>query len=407
MFVRTRFQCGSLRLRKRERGSDVWEFRYYETNPEGKRIRQSVILGEQALYRTEDDARKATQALLMRLNDEAPREEMVSPTFGALLDRYIEHELPERHSTRSSHLSNIRKHIRPRWGDQPVNKLKPMAMEQWLRDLPLAPKSKVHIRSLMHLVLKCAERWGIIEIGKNPVTLVRVKNASKRLKRPQILEVGQFFEMLKHLAEPYRTMVMVAQCTGLRISEILGLQWGDFNFEDHTFMVQRSSVGGRIDAVKTEYSKDYVPLDLRLEKLLLLWRSFSTYSKDGDWVFANPQTGKPYHQESLKKRQLRRVAELIGLPERNRVAYLPPHLPFVARRDGRSDEGAAGVDASCLNPNDDERLRKGDDRLETQSQQPGCRAGVWRNTRRKKGGLKHHSPSMKKDCQEGQFPIGG
>jgi integrase len=62
-----------------------------------------------------------------------------------------------------------------------------MAMEQWLRDLPLAPKSKVHIRSLMHLVLKCAERWGIIEIGKNPVTLVRVKNASKRLKRKRVV----------------------------------------------------------------------------------------------------------------------------------------------------------------------------------------------------------------------------
>jgi integrase len=92
MFVRTRFQYGSLRLRKRERSTDVWEFRYYETSPVGKRIRQSVILGDQALYRTEADARKATQALLMRLNDEAPRAEMEAPTFGALLDRYIEHE---------------------------------------------------------------------------------------------------------------------------------------------------------------------------------------------------------------------------------------------------------------------------------------------------------------------------
>jgi integrase len=69
--------------------------------------------------------------------------------------------------------------------------------------------------------------------------------------------------MLKHLPEPYRTMVMVAQCMGLRISEILGLRWGDFDFEAHTFMVQRL-VGGRVDAVKTEYSKDYVPLDPRL-----------------------------------------------------------------------------------------------------------------------------------------------
>ena len=57
-------------------------------------------------------------------------------------------------------------------------------MEQWLRDLPLAPKSKTHIRGLMHFVRKGAERWGVIEIGKNPVALVRVKDASKRLKRP-------------------------------------------------------------------------------------------------------------------------------------------------------------------------------------------------------------------------------
>ena len=242
--------------------------------------RQSVILGEQALYRTEADARKATQALLMRLNDEAPRAEMEAPTFGALLDRYIEHELPERHSTRSSHLSNIRKHIRPRWGEQPVNKLKPMAMEQWLRDLPLAPKSKVHIRSLMHLVLKCAERWGSYRNRQEPRhsgARQECKQAAEAAPNPRSGAVLRDCSSISR--EPYRTMVMVAQCTGLRISEILGLQWGDFNFEDHTFLVQRSSVGGRIDEVKTEYSKDYVPLDPRLEELLLRWRSFSTFSK--------------------------------------------------------------------------------------------------------------------------------
>jgi integrase len=109
MFVRTRFEDGSLRLRKRERGSDVWEFRFYETNPEGKRLRRSVILRDRDLYPTAAHARRATQALLMRLNDESPRAEMEAPTFGALLDRYIEYELSERYSTRKSHLSNIRK----------------------------------------------------------------------------------------------------------------------------------------------------------------------------------------------------------------------------------------------------------------------------------------------------------
>jgi integrase len=42
-------------------------------------------------------------------------------------------------------------------------------------------------------------------------------------------------------------MVMVAQGTGLRIGEILSLQRGDFNFEAHTFLVQHSVVGGRLD----------------------------------------------------------------------------------------------------------------------------------------------------------------
>jgi len=315
LFVRTRYQYGSLRLRKRERGPDVWEFRYYETDSQGERKRQSVILGDRNLYVTETQARKATQALLLRLNEESPRAEVEAATFGALLDRYVEKELSERYSTRKSHLSNIRVHIRPRWGEYPVDKMKPMAMEQWLHDLPLAPKSKTHVRGIMHLVFKCAERWGIVELGKNPVSLVRVKNASKRLKRPRVLDVAEYFELLKHLDEPHRTMVLVAQCLGLRVSEILGLQWGDFSFENRSVLVQRSVVGGRVDDVKTEYSKDDVPLDARLAEALLSWRAASFFPRDTDWVFANPLTGRPYHQESLRKRQLQRAAKLAGLGE--------------------------------------------------------------------------------------------
>jgi integrase len=315
LLVRTRYQYGSLRLRKRERGPDVWEFRYYETDSQGKRKRQSVILGDRNLLPTETHARKATQALLLRLNEESPRAEVEAASFGALLDRYIEQELSERYSTRKSHLSNIRVHIRPRWGEYPVDKLKPMAMEQWLRDLPLAPKSKTHVRGIMHLVFKCAERWGIVELGKNPVSLVRVKDGSKRLKRPRVLDVGQFFELLKHLGEPYRTMVLVAQCLGLRVSEILALQWGDFNFENRSVLVQRSVVGGRVDDVKTEYSRDDVPLDARLAEVLLHWRSVSIFPRDEDWLFANPVTGRPYHQESLQKSQIKRAAKLAGLGE--------------------------------------------------------------------------------------------
>jgi integrase len=127
--------------------------------------------------------------------------------------------------------------------------------------------------------------------------------------------VAEYFELLKHLDEPHRTMVLVAQCLGLRVSEILGLQWGDFSFENRSVLVQRSVVGGRVDDVKTEYSKDDVPLDARLAEALLSWRAASFFPRDTDWVFANPVTGRPYHQESLRKRQLQRAAKLAGLGE--------------------------------------------------------------------------------------------
>ena len=48
-------------------------------------------------------------------------------------------------------------------------------------------------------------------------------------------------------------MVVVAQCLGLRVSEIAALQWEDFDFDKRQLLVQRSIVNGRVDDVKTEH----------------------------------------------------------------------------------------------------------------------------------------------------------
>ena len=50
-------------------------------------------------------------------------------------------------------------------------------------------------------------------------------------------------------------MVVVAQCLGLRVSEILALQWPDINFTELTMRVTRAVVDGVVDEVKTEYSE--------------------------------------------------------------------------------------------------------------------------------------------------------
>jgi integrase len=87
-----------------------------------------------------------------------------------------------------------------------------------------------------------------------------VKDASKRLERPSVLTAGEFHGLLVRVRERYRTMVLIAGCLGLRAGEIVGLQWSDFDFQKSTLLVQRSVVHGHEDDVKTEYSRDSVPL---------------------------------------------------------------------------------------------------------------------------------------------------
>jgi hypothetical protein len=84
-----------------------------------------------------------------------------------------------------------------------------------------SPKTRANLRSLVYSVFKCAERWELIEMGKNPIALVRVKDCSKRLTTPRVRTVKEKCALLPHFKEPYRTMVIVAQCLGLRVREIV------------------------------------------------------------------------------------------------------------------------------------------------------------------------------------------
>ena len=233
-------------------------------------------------------------------------------TFGGVCDRYIAEELPERYSTRKSYLSNINVHIKPRWGDYLLAQIRPMAVEGWLKELDMAPKSKAHIRSVMHLLFECAARWELIDDRRNPIEMVRVRDSTKRRKRPMILTVESFEAVVARLKEPYRTMVLVAQCLGLRVSEITALKWEDLEVEARQLLVQRSVVNGRVDEVKTEYSHDHVPIHESLLEVLLAWADRCPATEDG-WMFPSPLANRPYYSTEIQKRLLKPIGIKLGL----------------------------------------------------------------------------------------------
>lgn len=288
-------------------GEMMWELRFYERGQ-----RRTAMVGSLAVYSTESAVRKspAVQALLLKINSEASQLAGPALTFGSVIARYEKEEMPERYSTSASYRSNIKMHIRPRWNQTPLAGMKTLAVEDWLKSLSLAPKSKSHIKSLMHTIFQCARRWELVE--KNPIELVRVRGGSKRLRIPRVLTPEQFCFLPPLIPEPYRTQVWVAGCLGLRASEIMPLQWPDLDLKDGTLLVQRSMVHGKGADVKTEYSKDRVPIDPLLMDILLQHREGYHQTED-DWMFANPETNRPYHQDTIQQNHIREAGKTAGL----------------------------------------------------------------------------------------------
>lgn len=293
MFRRARYQFGHLRRKTRKRGPDVWVWERSYPSPGRKRKREALIVGNVSEYPTEAKAWRAAESLRLAANDQRRGAEIL---FGTLVDRYVREKLPKRHSTASKYRSWITHHIKPKWENVPIINVKPLLVEEWLTNLTLAPKSRGHVRSIMHILFTWAMKWEYIDIERmNPMSLVRVEGSSKRLREPRILSVQEFRLLLEHLEEPIRTMCNVAACLGLRASELVGLQWNDFDWKNLEVHIQRGVVVGLVDEVKTTNSNRRLPVHPNLANLLHEYKAkTSPNACDNDWLFPSPYgTGRP------------------------------------------------------------------------------------------------------------------
>jgi integrase len=305
---RRRYQYGCLTKKHHTVSEDVWQFRFYETLPDGRRARRAKIVGTAKQYPTRADALRAVESFRVWLNLGHRYGRPI--TVGALADRYMEQELAfRRHSTRQSYTSALKRWISAKWGDCLLDQITPLAVEQWLRSLSLAPKTKLNLRTIFHVIYTHALRWNFTD--RNPIALVRQSGGRRAI--PRILTVQEVKLLLAQLGEPYRTMVLVAASLGLRASEIMGLQWSDFDWGNGTVLIRRGVVNGRPGDTKTEASRKALPVDSALgDALLELRRTRIAYTMPDDWVFGN-RLGRPRSQQNILRRHIKPAAVRAGL----------------------------------------------------------------------------------------------
>ncbi len=305
MFTRTRYKQGCLAKEKRSHGPAVWIFRWRELNRDGKRINRKVVLGTVEEYPTQSAAEKAIAGLRLEINKETPRQFLQPLTVEQLVAHYREKELAEddtrkAYSTREAYRCYLANWIVPRWGSYLLGDVKTVAVEDWLGTLPLANGTKAKLRNLMSALFNHAMRYEWWD--RNPISLVR--QSAKRERIPDILDVEEIKALLEALDEPFRTMVFVAMCTGLRASELFALQWADIDFEVLEIKLRRGIVHQVVGPLKTEASSKPIPLDADLAEVLRQWKGRSGFTGPNDWVFASSAKGgtQPLWSDSALKR---------------------------------------------------------------------------------------------------------
>ena len=270
--------------------------------------RKSQTIGTKLDFPTKSAALRATEGLRIT---EKP---IHGATVKALAARYEAERLPSRRSTARVYRSWLHNYVVPAWGDSLIGDVKPLPVEQWLHGLELSPKSKSHVRNMLHLLMDFALLCGAMEIARNPIDLVRVRRATKRIHKPRSLTVAQFQTLSEHLKEPFRTIAFVCVCLGLRISECLALKWCDLDWLNGTLRIERGIVEQNVDDVKTEDSRRTLTVAKELLDVLKVWKQTTQFPAHEDWIFASPlKIGRLPYSYTGVWRELQRAAEVAGI----------------------------------------------------------------------------------------------
>jgi integrase len=161
-------------------------------------------------------------------------------------------------------------------------------------------KTLLRIKSFLSGTFKHAKREGLTAF-ENPMRDVSVPGRPKKFRGEvytvsEIENIGEAVGKADHRAF---AAVSVAAFAGLRLSEIRGLRWADY--DGRSLRISRSVWRTHVGPTKTEESEASVPVLPLLAKILDDHR-VRTGGADSDYIFRGERRGSPLNLHNLVRR---------------------------------------------------------------------------------------------------------
>jgi len=206
------------------------------------------------------------------------RVEDLAPLFAEHLTELVDH--PERSRRRSERTVTeygrvLRLHVVPALGRLRVSEVSARHVVSLLdAKADLSSNSRHNILSVTSALFNFAVEQEIVP--RNVCRdLTRTQRPGRKTERKaRRIGVEDIEAVIEEMGQPFDSIAVVLAFSGLRISECLGLRWGDIDFEAKTISVEgQLGLEGKRVETKTEESMSAVPLLPRLERELRALRS--------------------------------------------------------------------------------------------------------------------------------------
>ena len=164
-------------------------------------------------------------------------------------------------------------------------------------------KSLQRIKTGLSAIFTYAKQQNIVQL--NPVQGTKVEGKRTKPER-YAYSLKEVLDMIKALPQPASTVVAVAGFTGLRLGEIRGLQWRDYDGQN--LNICRSVWRTHVVAPKTESSEAQVPVIPSLQTILNAHRKTVPNSPEA-FIFAGERKGSPLNLANLVRRGMTAIVE--------------------------------------------------------------------------------------------------
>lgn len=175
--------------------------------------------------------------------------------------------------TIKTYRSQVNNHILPRIGDRELTELRRADVRDFVDEL-LDENSRAMSRkvlvSLKSLLKEAVEReW----IAASPAADVSLKRQKRHEKRPEIPTKEEIRLFLENAPDRYRPLITAAVFTGMRISELRGLTWGDVDFDRRIITVRaRANRLNEIGSPKSRAGIRDIPMTPMVAAALREWQ---------------------------------------------------------------------------------------------------------------------------------------